>query len=100
MAIEQHMRGLGAGLVVLRDDTRQAGGLRQAGGKAHFLERIARPFGGAAAIGGMGRLGADAGDPQQAEQAFHRIFELVVDMLQNLFHGLIWVRFGEKINAA
>ena len=70
--------------MVLRDDARQAGGLRQAGGKTHFLQRIARPFGGAAAIGGMGRLGADAGDPQQAEQAFHRIFELVVDMLQNL----------------
>ena len=53
-----------------------------------------------AAICGMGGLGADAGDSQEREEPLQRGFELGVDMLKNLFHVLIWVQLGQKINVA
>ena len=68
MAVEQDMRRVRAGFVVLGDHAGQAGGFRQPGGKTHLLQGGYGPVGGGVTVRAMRRLGADTGDAQQLEQ--------------------------------
>ncbi len=100
MAVEQHMRCVWPGGKILRDDARMALGLGKPGGEAHVLQRVARPFRGAAAILRMGRLGADAGDAQEGEEPLQRGGQGGIDGVQYLVHGAIRDTGAEKINVA
>jgi hypothetical protein len=62
-----------------------ADGVAHRGLEAHPLQLAAQPFRRLAAVSGMGRLGADAGNAQQVEKARPGIIEMGIDVVEQFF---------------
>jgi hypothetical protein len=83
MAVEKHMRRIRRRSVMMGDDHRVAGRGAHAGVEADRSQVRDQPFGGAAAFSGVGRVGGDRLDAEQAEQAFNALVEVLVEAVKD-----------------
>jgi hypothetical protein len=83
MAVEEHVRRIGRGAVVMGDDHRVAGRVPHGGVEADIRQLGDEPFGGLAAIGGIGGIGGNGGDADEIENPHQAVGEVLVDTLED-----------------